>query len=126
MDVVDKLNENDYHANYSNYWLGGSYYHTALEIFKPVEDEEEPMVDIISANEASEIARKHDNSDKVVEEFLKMADGAIRDYASKGKYSIKLSCLGSNQGIVYEKIKKALTDEGYNVVLEYPFINIKW
>ena len=84
------------------------------------------MVDIISANEASEIARKHDNTDKVVEEFLKMADGAIRDYASKGKYSIKLSCLGSNQGLVYEKIKKALTDEGYTVVLEYPFINIKW
>ena len=27
-------------------------------------------------------------------------------YASKGKYSIKLSCLGSNQGTVYEKIKK--------------------
>jgi hypothetical protein len=84
------------------------------------------MVDIISANEASEIARKHDNSDKIVEDFLDMANAVIKNYAEKGRYNVELSCISASKGYVYNKIKEALTAKGYKVDLNYPFIKIKW
>lgn len=84
------------------------------------------MVDIISANEASKIANQYDNTDEIVDEFLKMADMTIREYATNGRHSVDLSCLDSNKGIIYSRIKEALTNKGYGVELDYPFIKIKW
>ena len=84
------------------------------------------MVDMISANEASRIARKHNNSDKIVEDFLDTANYVIKDYAEKGRYSAEISCISASNKYIYEKIKEALTAKGYTVVLNYPFIKIRW
>ena len=84
------------------------------------------MVDIISANEASKIAHKHENSDKIIEEFLDMANAVIKDYAEQGRYKTELCCMGASKAYVYDRIKEILTAKGYTVTLNYPFIKIKW
>jgi hypothetical protein len=81
---------------------------------------------MITAEEANNLAKKHDNSDKIVEDFLDMANAAIKDYAKKGRYSIELACIASKKGTIYARIKESLKSNGYDVTLNFPFIKIKW
>lgn len=85
------------------------------------------VVDIISANEASKIAHKHESPDKIIEDFLDMANAVIKDYAEQGRYTTELCCISaSKMPYVYDRIKEILTAKGYTVTLNYPFIKIKW
>lgn len=84
------------------------------------------MVELISADEANNLAEKHMNIDKIVDDFLKMANESITDYARNGRYYIELAFIEASNKVVYDRVKKALTDKGYDVTLNYPFITIKW
>lgn len=84
------------------------------------------MVELISADEANNLAEKHMNIDKIVDDFLKMANESITDYAKNGRYHIVLDFTDAINKVVYDRVKKTLTDKGYTVSLDYPFIKIKW
>jgi hypothetical protein len=84
------------------------------------------MVELISANEANNLAVNHINVDKIVKDFLKMANESITDYAKNGNYFVKLACTEAINKVVYNRIEKALTDKGYEVYFDFPFIKIEW